>query len=213
MNKLVDDIIRERRRGGGDQSQKDLLNFMLAGVDKATGESLSDENIRYQINTFLIAGHETTSGLLSFTLYFLVNNADVLAEAYEEVDRVLGNDLAVQPTISAGQPAHLCPADPERGATALADRAGDTALYPYKDEVIGGQYKIKKGTFITLLTLMLHRDPVGVGTEAGDLQPRQFFSARRRPRGPPTPSSRGATASAPASAASSPCRKRRWCSA
>ena len=64
MSKLVDDIVRERRRGGGDQAQKDLLNFMLAGVDKQTGESLSDENIRYQIITFLIAGHETTSGLV-----------------------------------------------------------------------------------------------------------------------------------------------------
>src|SRR5690606_10609655 len=60
MNKLVDDIIRERRRGGGEQAISDLLNFMLAGVDKQTGESLSDENIRFQILTFLIAGHETT---------------------------------------------------------------------------------------------------------------------------------------------------------
>ncbi|MEM8751266.1 MAG: cytochrome P450, partial [Pseudomonadota bacterium] len=60
MNKLVDDIIAERRKGG-DRAENDLLNYMLDGVDKTTGESLSDENIRYQINTFLIAGHETTS--------------------------------------------------------------------------------------------------------------------------------------------------------
>ena len=36
---------------------------MMTGVDRATGEQLDDVNIRYQINTFLIAGHETTSGL------------------------------------------------------------------------------------------------------------------------------------------------------
>ena len=40
---------------------------MMTGVDRATGEQLDDVNIRYQINTFLIAGHETTSGLLSCT--------------------------------------------------------------------------------------------------------------------------------------------------
>ncbi|MEO0910579.1 MAG: cytochrome P450, partial [Pseudomonadota bacterium] len=99
MNKLVDDIIKERRSGGVGSEQNDLLNYMIEGVDKVTGESLSDENIRYQINTFLIAGHETTSGLMSFTLYFLLNHPDVLEKAYEEVDRVLGRDISVQPNI------------------------------------------------------------------------------------------------------------------
>ncbi len=71
---------------------------MLTGVDKETGEGLSDINIRYQIITFLIAGHETTSGLLSFALYYLLNNPEVLEKAYEEVDRVLGDDLSSPPT-------------------------------------------------------------------------------------------------------------------
>ncbi|GLS28610.1 cytochrome P450 / NADPH-cytochrome P450 reductase [Mesorhizobium albiziae] len=182
MNKLVDDIIRERRRGG-DQSQKDLLNFMLAGVDKVTGESLSDENIRYQINTFLIAGHETTSGLLSFTLYFLVNNADVLARAYEEVDRVLGNDLAMQPTI--GQVNQLTYVQQILNeALRLYPTAPAIGLYPYKDEVIGGQYKIKKGTFITLLTLMLHRDPSVWGPNPEVFNPDNFSREAEASRPP-----------------------------
>ena len=49
---------------------------MLTGVDRESGEKLDDVNIRYQIITFLIAGHETTSGLLTFALYFLLNNPD-----------------------------------------------------------------------------------------------------------------------------------------
>ena len=52
---------------------------MLTGVDKQTGEKLPDRNIRAQCITFLIAGHETTSGLLSFAIYFLMKNPDVLA--------------------------------------------------------------------------------------------------------------------------------------
>lgn len=63
----------ERGAGG-----TDLLARMLSAADPETGELLDDENIRFQIITFLIAGHETTSGLLSFTIYFLLKNPDVL---------------------------------------------------------------------------------------------------------------------------------------
>ena len=50
---------------------------MLTGVDKQSGEGLPDANIRAQCITFLIAGHETTSGLLSFAIYYLLKNPDV----------------------------------------------------------------------------------------------------------------------------------------
>lgn len=181
MSKLVDDIVRERRKGGGDQAQKDLLNFMLAGVDKQTGESLSDENIRYQIITFLIAGHETTSGLLSFTLYFLVNNPDVLERAYEEVDRVLGNDLGVMPTFQqVNQLTYVQQILNE--ALRLYPTAPAIGLYPYKDEIVGGKYKLKKGTFITLLTLMLHRDPSVWGPEPEKFNPENFSREAERER-------------------------------
>ena len=75
-----------------------MLGAMMTGVDRATGEQLDDVNIRYQINTFLIAGHETTSGLLSCTIYALLKHPDVLKKAYEEVDRVLGPDIDARPT-------------------------------------------------------------------------------------------------------------------
>ena len=183
MSALVDDIIRERRRGGGDQTQKDLLNFMLAGVDRQTGESLSDENIRYQIITFLIAGHETTSGLLSFTLYFLVNDPAVLARAYEEVDRVLGNDTGVMPTVQQiNRLTYLQQILNE--ALRLYPTAPAIGLYPYKDEVIGGKYRLKKGTFVTLLTLMLHRDPTVWGPEPEKFNPDNFSREAEAKRPP-----------------------------
>ncbi len=173
MNKLVDDIVRERRRGG-DSAQKDLLNFMLAGVDKVTGESLSDENIRYQINTFLIAGHETTSGLLSFTLYYLLNNPDVLAKAYAEVDEVLGNNIGAAPTIT-----QIGQLDYTRAILMEALRLWPTApafsLAPYEDEMIGGKYPLKKGTFITVLIPSLHRDPAYWGEDAETFNPDNFL--------------------------------------
>ncbi len=172
MNNLVDEIIKERKKGG-DNSQKDLLNYMLAGVDKVTGESLSDENIRYQINTFLIAGHETTSGLMSFTLHFLMKNPDVLEKAYEEVDRVLGKDVAAPPTY-----AQINQLEYVRAILLEALRLWPTApaigLYPYQDEMLGGKYPLKKGAFVTLLTLMLHRDKSVWGENADDFNPDNF---------------------------------------
>ncbi len=181
MNKLVDDIVRERRRGGG-RGQKDLLNYMLAGVDKVTGESLSDENIRFQINTFLIAGHETTSGLLSFTLYFLLNNPGVLAKAYEEVDRVLGRDVATAPSY-----AQVNQLEYVRAILLESLRLWPTApafsVYPYEDETIGGEYRLKKGAFINVLTLMLHRDKSVWGEDAEAFNPENFTreAEARRP--------------------------------
>ncbi|MEM8650668.1 MAG: cytochrome P450 [Pseudomonadota bacterium] len=173
MNKLVDDIIKERRSGGVGSEQNDLLNYMIEGVDKVTGESLSDENIRYQINTFLIAGHETTSGLMSFTLYFLLNHPDVLEKAYEEVDRVLGRDISVQPNIKqVNQLTYVQQIISE--ALRLWPTAPAFGISPYEDEIVGGHYKIKKGTFTTVLTLMLHRDKSVWGDNAEEFDPEQF---------------------------------------
>src|SRR3989440_6943254 len=75
MNRMVDEIIAERRKSADVvEDKKDMLAAMMTGVDRSTGEQLDDGNIRYQINTFLIAGHETTSGLLSGALYALLKH-------------------------------------------------------------------------------------------------------------------------------------------
>src|SRR5258708_32281147 len=98
-NKMVDEISAERRGNSeAAEGKKDMLGAMMTGVDRSTGEQLDDLNIRYQINTFLIAGHETTSGLLSYTLYALLKHPDVLKKAYEEVDRQLWSDITAKPT-------------------------------------------------------------------------------------------------------------------
>jgi cytochrome P450/NADPH-cytochrome P450 reductase len=91
MQALVDDVIKQRRAEGGNGA-KDLLGLMLEASDPQSGARLSDENIRNQVLTFLIAGHETTSGLLSFALYNLLREPHTLARAYDEVDRLLPGD-------------------------------------------------------------------------------------------------------------------------
>lgn len=183
MNTLVDDIIRERRKTGGDQN--DLLNFMLAGKDPVTGEGLSDENIRYQINTFLIAGHETTSGMLSFTLYYLLKNPHVLKRAYAEADEVLGRDVSMPPTMAQiGQLKYI------RAVLLEALRLWPTApafsVAPFDDEIVGGKYPLPKGTFISVLGLSLHRDKTVWGDDPEAFNPENFMGdaeAERHPAG------------------------------
>jgi cytochrome P450/NADPH-cytochrome P450 reductase len=174
MNEMVDRIIRERRESGADLSSKpDLLSYMLSGVDRKTGERLDDLNIRYQVITFLIAGHETTSGLLSFTVYFLLQNPDVLARAYAEVDRVFGPDPAIKPTYAqVNQLTYVGQILKE--ALRLWPTAPVFALAPYKETVIGGQYRMKKSYQTVVLSPMLHRDRSVWGERAEVFDPEHF---------------------------------------
>jgi len=174
MNRMVDEIIAERRRSAEDaEGKKDMLGAMMTGVDRATGEQLDDVNIRYQINTFLIAGHETTSGLLSCTIYALLKHPEVLKKAYEEVDRVLGPDTDARPTYQqVTQLTYITQILKE--ALRLWPPAPAYGIAPLKDEVIGGKYKLRKNTFITVLVMALHRDPSVWGPNPDAFDPENF---------------------------------------
>ncbi len=174
MNETVDRIIADRKASGEDLADKpDLLSYMLSGVDKKTGERLEDVNIRYQIITFLIAGHETTSGLLSFAIYALLNNPEVLAKAYEEVDRVLGPDLSAKPSYAQVNQLHYV-TQILKETLRLWPTAPVFGLYPYKDTVIGGKYRIKHTDTINVLLPMLHRDKSIWGENAEAFNPDNF---------------------------------------
>src|ERR1700686_3856196 len=174
MNKMVDEIVAERRKNAeAAEGKKDMLGAMMTGVDRATGEQLDDVNIRYQINTFLIAGHETTSGLLSCTLYALLKHPEVLRKAYEEVDRVLGPDIDARPTYQqVTQLSYITQILKE--ALRLWPPAPAYGISPLKDETIGGKYKLKKNTFILVLPLALHRDPSVWGPNPDAFDPENF---------------------------------------
>jgi cytochrome P450/NADPH-cytochrome P450 reductase len=182
MNEMVDRIVRERRESGDDLADKpDLLSHMLAGVDRKTGERLDDLNIRYQVITFLIAGHETTSGLLSFAVYYLLNNPDVLARAHAEVDRVLGPDPALLPGYQqVNQLTYIEQILKE--SLRLWPTAPVFALSPYKDEVIGGTYRMRKDYQIVVLSPMLHRDRKVWGDQGDVFNPENFSRDAERQR-------------------------------
>ncbi|MBV9582546.1 MAG: cytochrome P450 [Chloroflexi bacterium] len=186
MNELVDRIVKERRaamqRTGADP-KPDLLGRMLTGVDRQTGEGLDDVNIRYQIITFLIAGHETTSGLLSFSLYELLHNPEVLSRAYAEVDQVLGTDPNVTPTYAqVHQLRYISQVLHE--TLRLYPTAPAFTVHPLEAEaVIGGKYLLTAERGATIITGALHRDPSVWGADADEFNPDHFSpeAAQQRP--------------------------------
>jgi len=174
MNAMVDEIVAERRKNAeAAVGKNDMLGAMMTGIDRATGTQLDDVNIRYQINTFLIAGHETTSGMLSCAIYALLKHPEVLKKAYDQVDRVLGPDIDAKPTYQqVTQLTYITQILKE--ALRLWSPAPAYGLTPLKDEIIGGKYKLKKGTFVLVHLMALHRDPSVWGPNPEAFDPENF---------------------------------------
>jgi cytochrome P450/NADPH-cytochrome P450 reductase len=179
MKDLVDDVIRQRR-ASGDRSTDDLLGRMLHTRDAVTGEPLDDVNIRYQAITFLIAGHETTSGALSFALYYLTKHPEVLARAQAEVDALWGDTDAPEPDYGdIGKLTYVRQVLNE--SLRLWPTAPAFAVEPLQDTVIGGKYAVRKGESIQILIPQLHRDPAwGENVELFD--PDRFLPEREAER-------------------------------
>lgn len=90
MRKTANEILQERKAEKGLDGRKDLLSAMLNGVDPKTGRKMTEESILDNLITFLIAGHETTSGMLSFALYHLMKHPEMYHKAQQEIDEVCG---------------------------------------------------------------------------------------------------------------------------
>jgi cytochrome P450 len=181
LNHTVDQLVHARRAagtGGGD-----LLDRMLETAHPETGERLSPENVRRQVITFLVAGHETTSGALSFALHYLSRHPEVAARARAEVDRVWGD--AVTPGYD--QVARL------RYVRRVLDEA--LRLWPTapafarearEDTLLAGDHPMRRGAWTLVLTPMLHRDPEVWGANAERFDPDRFDPKAVRTRAPHT---------------------------
>ncbi|MEV1080176.1 cytochrome P450 [Streptomyces sp. NPDC050211] len=177
LNRTVDDIVRARRASG--RGNGDLLDRMLETAHPETGERLSPENVRRQVITFLVAGHETTSGALSFALHYLSQHPEVAARARAEVDRVWGGSVAP----GYDQVAKL------RYVRRVLDES--LRLWPTapayarearQDTVLAGEHPMRRGAWALVLTPMLHREPEVWGADAERFDPDRFDATAVRSR-------------------------------
>ena len=151
IHNLCDEIVKERRQNPNDVN--DLLNRMINGKDPETGYQLSDENIRYQMVTFLIAGHETTSGLLSFATYFILKNPETLQKAQAEVDQF--DEITIE-TLTKLKYIDAVLKETLR----LQATAPSFSLQCKADSImLPGGYEVHKDEGVVVLLPGLHRDP------------------------------------------------------
>ncbi|GHO49390.1 hypothetical protein KSX_75530 [Ktedonospora formicarum] len=98
MDEISYATMRERREQQEDLGN--LLSMMLATVDEETGQGLSDQELRDEIQTIFIAGHETSANALSWVWYLLSQHPEVEAKLHEEVDCVLGGRVPTMEDLS-----------------------------------------------------------------------------------------------------------------
>ncbi|CAF3853694.1 unnamed protein product, partial [Rotaria sp. Silwood2] len=94
---LVDKIIADRRQGHSSSLSNgpDLLDLLLSAVDNE-GKPFTDQEIKDQALTFVLAGSETTGNLMTWMFYVLMTHDDIFEACREEIDRVLPN--GIEPT-------------------------------------------------------------------------------------------------------------------
>jgi cytochrome P450 len=151
IDRLVNAIIKERQAHGGDRG--DLLSMLMMARDD-DGKPMTDQQLRDEVITLLLAGHETTALALSWTWYLISQHPKVDATLAAELRKVLGGRL---PTV--GDLPHL------RYTEHVVTEA--MRLYPpawgFGREAraaceIGG-YAIPAGTTVIISPWVSHRDP------------------------------------------------------
>jgi cytochrome P450 len=91
LDGIVGSIIA-RRRAQGSAADDDLLSLLLHARDEeADGAGMDDRQIRDEVMTVLLAGHETTAATLSWTWYLLDRHRDVAERLRSEIRAVLGD--------------------------------------------------------------------------------------------------------------------------
>ena len=152
LRSLVLDIISKRRAEGRDYG--DLLSMLLAVRDEESGEGMNNEQLRDEVLTLILAGHETTATALSWIWYLLSQHPQVEAKLHAELDEVLGGraptmaDLAhlTYTGMVVDEAMRIFPPVWAVGRAAIDD-----------DEIMG--YRIPKGSNLMLSQYYAHRHP------------------------------------------------------
>lgn len=166
---LVSRFLAERRAAGIERG--DLLSMLLSARDPETGQAMSDKQLRDEILTIFLAGHETTANALTWTWYLLSQHPDAEARLHDELDRVLGGrmpsagDIAelkwtrmvIEETMRLYPPAHTI------ARTAIAE------------DWIGG-IRLPPGALITISIYVTHHNP-NLWPEPERFDPERFAPA------------------------------------
>jgi cytochrome P450 len=159
LDAIIYRLIAERRASGraGGRAGDDVLSMLVSARDvERDNAGMTDEQIRDEVLTLLLAGHETTANALTWTWYLLSSNPEAETRLHAELDAVLAgrppgpDDLPRLPYARAvlAESMRLYPP---------AYLVGRRALEPY--DVPGTGYVLPAGTVVFLSEYLLQRDP------------------------------------------------------
>ncbi len=89
LDEVVYGVIEQRRKS--DRDEGDLLSMLMSARDEDTGEGMDDLQLRDELMTMLLAGHETSANALTWAWYLLSKHPAVERRLHEEVREVLGD--------------------------------------------------------------------------------------------------------------------------
>lgn len=151
-DRLVMKVVEERRRSR--EEHHDLLS-MLMGARDEDGSAMDDRQLKDEILTLVLAGHETTANLMAWTAMLLARHPEWRARVEEEALRVLG-DRAI-PTFEDVARLEVC----ERvisESLRLYPPAWEFEREAIEEEELAG-HRIPAGTVIMIAPWTMHRDP------------------------------------------------------
>ena len=151
IDDVVYRIIAERRASGKDEG--DLLSMLLAARDE-DGSQMSDLQLRDEVMTLFLAGHETTALTMAWSWYLLGTHPEAERKFHAELDEMLGGRA---PT-AADLPRLKFTAQIAREAMRLSPPAYGLGREAIDDCEIGG-YRVTAGTQVFMFQWATHRDP------------------------------------------------------
>jgi cytochrome P450 len=151
LDRVIYDIIERRRASGEDQG--DLLSMLLDAQDE-DGSGMTDKQVRDEVMTLFIAGHETTAIALSWTWYLLSRHPRVRERLEAELAEQLGGRPPTVEDLPRLPYAELVVTE----ALRLYPPAWSQSRETFEPCVIGG-YPVAKGTILVLSQWVVHRDP------------------------------------------------------
>ena len=150
LDAVVYQLIDERR---ANPTAQGVISKLLEMSDEE-GATLSDEQIRDEVVTLLLAGHETTALSLTFTAYLLATNPAAEARLVEELEEVLDGETPTMADLSALTYTEQVVKESMR----LYPPVPGIVREPVKPDIIGG-YEIQPGSTVRMHQWVVHRDP------------------------------------------------------
>lgn len=83
LNRTVNGIVQARRRQPAEHD--DLLNMLLSATEEGTGRGMTDEQLRDEVMTIFVAGHETTANAMAWLLYLISKHREVEERLVAEI--------------------------------------------------------------------------------------------------------------------------------